>query len=181
MKLPPELSDQLSPCTPLLAPPLPWRDGRDEQPSRISLGGTLAVWNDIIGDFDHNRSTALPAPLHGWFDTEPLWIDLRWPAMRTNFRCDTAASGTQSPRSPHRFTVGRRTSWRAEDVHQHRRATTLRRIAISALSALLVATVLVGLVAIQQREGAQEQTRVALSRALAAESAAQDSLQCPPS
>ncbi|HEU0089332.1 MAG TPA: WD40 repeat domain-containing protein [Pseudonocardiaceae bacterium] len=134
------------------------------------------VWNEAIDDFDYHRSTALPAPLRGWFATEPMWVDLRWArdedqlsVRHSRFRDAVATlAAPMHGRS--------KDDLEGEDVRQHRRATRLRRAAVTTVSVLLVAAVLLGLVAVQQRETAQQQTRVALSRALAAESAAQDIL-----
>ncbi|MBY8852376.1 toll/interleukin-1 receptor domain-containing protein, partial [Saccharothrix sp. MB29] len=51
-----------------------WREERSRDDFFLVLTAGELVWDDAAGDFDHDRSTALPEAARGWFDAEPLWI-----------------------------------------------------------------------------------------------------------
>ena len=46
------------------------------------------VWDGVHKEFDHARSTALPARLLGAFTEEPLYLDLRWVKTETDVSMD---------------------------------------------------------------------------------------------
>ncbi|MGM1059571.1 toll/interleukin-1 receptor domain-containing protein [Saccharothrix sp. Mg75] len=143
-----------------------WREERSRDDFFLVLTAGELVWDDAAGDFDHDRSTALPEAARGWFDAEPLWIDLRGHRERierAGFRDSAAAVAA----AIHGVAKDRLFS---EDVRQQRRL-------VSVLSGLLVLALVAGGVAfwqrgvaLEQRDRADAQARVALSRALAAES-----------
>ncbi|WP_329791275.1 TIR domain-containing protein [Lentzea sp. DG1S-22] len=143
-----------------------WREKCSRDDFFIVLTAGELVWDAEAGDFDHDRTTALPEAARGWFDAEPLWIDLRGHRdriERTGFRDSAAAVAA----AIHGVAKDRLLS---EDVRQQRRL-------VSVLSSLLVIALVAGGVALwqrnaalEQRDRADSQARVALSRALAAES-----------
>ncbi|TQM78289.1 TIR domain-containing protein [Saccharothrix saharensis] len=143
-----------------------WREERSREDFFLVLTAGELVWDDEAGDFDHERTTALPEAARGWFDAEPLWIDLRGHrerVQRARFRDAAAAVAA----AIHGVAKDRLLN---EDVRQQRRL-------VGVLSALLVVALIAGVVAFSQRDAAigqrdraDEQARIALSRALAAES-----------
>ncbi|HEV7648060.1 MAG TPA: toll/interleukin-1 receptor domain-containing protein [Actinophytocola sp.] len=146
-----------------------WRRERSRDTFLIALTGGELCWDPEAGDFDPERSDALPAQLRGWFDSEPFWVDLRGHRegkRQREFRERSAAIAAAVHDQP-------KDALLSEDAQQQRRLVTV-------LSALLVLAVAAGAVAVWQlntaiaeRERADEQARVALSRALAGESGAQ--------
>ena len=44
----------------------------------VALTDGEAVWDEVAGDFDWDRTTAIPRSLKGVFKEEPRYIDLRW-------------------------------------------------------------------------------------------------------
>lgn len=153
-----------------------WQAHRERETFLIALTGGEIAWDDEAGDFDWERTTALPPRLRGWFDAEPLWVNLSWAHEETQlslrhsrFR-DVAATLAASVHEMAKDELD------SEDVRQHRLSVRLRRAAISGLTLLTAVVLVLGLVALQQRQiavserdRAEAQARVALSRALAAE------------
>ncbi|MBB5801427.1 hypothetical protein F4560_001195 [Saccharothrix ecbatanensis] len=153
-----------------------WQENRDQATLLIVVTSGEVSWSG--DDFDWDRTTALPHQLGGWFREEPLWIvldkdrsdDTRLSLRDAEFR--SAACRLAAPvhgMAPDELD--------GEDVRQFRVATRLRRAAVAALSMLLVAATVLGLVAVRQRavaieerDRAERQLRIASARALAAES-----------
>lgn len=143
-----------------------WREERSRDDFFLVLTAGELVWDDKAGDFDRERTTALPETAYGWFDAEPLWIDLRGHRERVRripFRNAAAAVAA----AIHGVDKDELLN---EEVRQQRRL-------VGVLSALLVLALVAGAgalwqrnVAIAQRDRADAQAKVALSRALAAES-----------
>lgn len=148
-----------------------WRSERSAKTFFIVLTDGALVWDDDTGDFDWDRTTALPKrQLSGWFGQEPLWVDLRGnreQRRRREFRSAAATVAAAIHGVP-------KDDLFSEDARQQRRL-------VAVLSALLV-LVLVGAslavwqwnTATTQRDRADQQARTALSRALAAESLVND-------
>jgi WD40 repeat protein len=126
------------------------------------------VWNQQAGRIDAERTNALPEALRQ-FTQEPLWLDLRW-ARRSEqvslqnpaFREIIADLSSVLRGIPKDQLIG-------EDVRQHRRATALRRAAITGLTILTLGLAGTAYVALEQRNLAQEQARIALGRQMAAQ------------
>jgi WD40 repeat protein len=149
-----------------------WRANRSADRLLILLTDGDLVWDDSSGDVDWEKTNALPSALRGAFAEEPRWVDLRWlrdadQVAETNPRlrecvADIAAAVRQMPKD---MLVG-------EHIRQHRRTMRLARSSVTALVVLLVATMIGGLVAVNQRDQAREQARIATARQLAATSGA---------
>lgn len=134
----------------------------------VLTGGTLN-WSDAARDFDPENSSALPRSLFGAFDAEPLFIDLREVA-------DTPAAARNDPRiqdaiatlaavihqRPKDDLVG-------EDLVQHRRTLRIAWGAAGLLAVLAIATSLVSVWAIQQRDIAETRERQARAGQLASD------------
>ena len=151
-----------------------WREHKPGGQVLLVLIDGEIVWDEQADDFDWERTNALPRTLAGAFAEEPRWIDLRWgrdagdlSLRNPQFRDAVAEVGAPLHGRPKDELVG-------EDVRQHRRALRLARGAVATLSILLLAAVASGLLALNQRNSAreerdraEEQTRIATSRLLA--------------
>ncbi|MGW6929970.1 toll/interleukin-1 receptor domain-containing protein [Lentzea sp. NPDC054927] len=141
-----------------------WREKKSRETFLIVLTGGELVWDDEAGDFDWDRTTALPRALAGWFEAEPLWVDLREPERRRGKEFRAAAATVAA--AIHGVAKDELIS---EDLRQQRR---LVAVLASLLSVALVAggvAVWQQGVAAAQRDRATEQARIALSRALSGE------------
>jgi hypothetical protein len=55
-----------------------WRSHKPLANLLVVLTDGDLVWDDVTGDFDWNRTTAVPMAVKGGFREEPHYIDLRW-------------------------------------------------------------------------------------------------------
>jgi WD40 repeat protein len=126
-------------------------------------------WDSERNDFDWNGTTAIPPTLRGRLSQEPRFVDLRWArhdhhVSLGNPRFVEAVadvSATLQGRPKDELT--------GEDVRQHRRTRRVVKGVIALLSAMLAAAIYATVVAIQQRDRARTEARVATSRLLAAQ------------
>ncbi|HEY6532840.1 MAG TPA: toll/interleukin-1 receptor domain-containing protein, partial [Acidimicrobiales bacterium] len=136
----------------------------------VCLTAGEILWDSAAGDFDWQRTTALPPALRGAFAAEPLWADLRW--MRTDLTTDmrdprlgAAIADLAAPihgvPKDELFTT---------DLREYRKAKRLRRMAVGALAILTVIAVVASTLAVRSREQAETNLEVADARRLAAES-----------
>jgi WD40 repeat protein len=147
-----------------------WLAHRSPATMLIALTGGEVAWDDARGGFDPARSSALPPAALDWSGREPLWVDLRWAreARHVSLRdprfrevvADLAAPVRGLPKDE---LIG-------QDIRQHRRTMRLARSAVTALVLLLVAALVGALVAVNQRNDARNQARIATARQLAATS-----------
>jgi WD40 repeat protein len=138
----------------------------------IVLTDGAISWDDALGDFDWETTTALPTSLRGAFAQEPRWIDLSWARTaehvslkNVTFQNQVADLAAPLHGRPKDELVG-------EDVRQHKRLVALRRSLLALLLVLATAASGAAVVAVRQRDNAQFQLRVATSRQLAAEARA---------
>ncbi len=146
-----------------------WLEHRSADRILIVLTDGELSWDDRRGDFDLERSDALPPALSGAFEGEPRFVDMRFareleplstrnPEFR-NAAADLAAAIHERPKEE---LIG-------EDVRQYRRT---RRIAWGAgltVLALAIAATVAAILAVRERDRAEEQLRLAVSRFLAQE------------
>ncbi len=141
-----------------------WREHKPEHRMLLVLTAGELHWDPEARDFDWERTDAVPRALSGAFGDEPRYVDLRFArdleplSLRDpRFRdavADLAAAIHERPKDE---LIG-------EDVRQHRRT---RRIAWSAALALLglaIAASVAAIVAVRERDRAEEQLRLATSR-----------------
>src|SRR5215510_12720805 len=157
-----------------------WLENRPVEQMLILLTEGEVVWEETKRDFDWEKTTALPndlkekpeeksCPLRGKFKDEPLYVDLR--SFRDEGNLDlrnkqfyNAVLDVAVP-----LHKKEKDELAGEDIIQHKR---FRRMAWSVgcvLLILLIAVSVAAYIAFQQRNRAQEQTRFALSRQLAAQ------------
>ncbi|MBW4721590.1 TIR domain-containing protein [Saccharothrix obliqua] len=144
-----------------------WIEHRERETFLIVLTGGVIAWAG--DDFDWDRTDALPPRLRGWFDAEPLWIDLSWAGDEAHlslghagFRRALAALAAPI----HGSTVDAIDS---EDARQHRLGRRLRRSAVAGVALLLAVALVLSTLLWSRTEG---QRTADQSRALAARSQA---------
>lgn len=149
-----------------------WREHRSPETFLIVLTRGEVAWDESAGDFQWGTTSAVPAALQGYFSEEPLWVDLRWAGDEERlslrdprFRDRVADLASPLRDLPKDELIG-------EDIRQHRRAVRLAWGGVVTLAALAVAASILGAFALLQRNEARAQARVATSRALTFESAA---------
>lgn len=131
------------------------------------------TWDRSKEDFDWSTTTALPTELRGAFRQEPLYVDLRWARNANHLalsddRFLSAVGDVAAPLHgrPKDELVG-------DDVRQHRRTRRIVLGVVALLTVLTAGAVTSAAVAVKQRNRAVERARIAVSRELAATSAAQ--------
>jgi WD40 repeat protein len=134
----------------------------------VVTGGEL-VFDRTAGRVDAARTTCLPAFAAELFDSDPLWVDLRWaqhrtpsdPAATARFH-DTAAEIAAA------ISGVAKDELVGENIRQRRRTRNIVRGTITVLSVLVLLAAGGGVVALQQRNLAQTQLLQATSRQLVA-------------
>ena len=131
-----------------------WRSKPDAPPIFIVVTAGEAVWDAAAGDFDYERSTALPDALRGLYRDEPLWIDLRFAhgqrdlSLKNPAFADAAATLAAALHGvPKETLIG-------EDIRQHRRTKLIAGTAVAALLVLLATAIAAFLAARQQLDRA---------------------------
>ena len=145
-----------------------WRKHRDSRHCLIAVTGGELGWDRDKRDFSDD--SPVPPSMRRWFDSEPLWVDLRW--ARTDehlslrnprFRDAIAELAAPLHGLPKDELVG-------EDVRQHRRAMRLARTAVALLVSLAAVAAVAAVVAVGQRNEARDQSDLATARQIAATS-----------
>ena len=143
-----------------------WTQNRSARTFLIVLTEGDVWWDPAVGDFDGERTTALPTSLRGFFHEEPRFIDLRWARNaddvslhNANFRNAVADIAAPLHRRSKDGLAG-------DDVRQHRRTMALARSAVVTLSLLLVLAVIATVVAVNRQGAAEERQKLALGRLL---------------
>ncbi|MFS8104774.1 hypothetical protein LFM09_47500 [Lentzea alba] len=147
-----------------------WRENREQATFLIVLTSGTINWDESRNDFDWNATNALPEQLSGWFEAEPLWVNLTWARNETQlsvrhsrFRSELATLAAPVHGKP-------KEALDSEDVRLHRAAVRARQGAVGALAILTVIAMVLGLTAAKQQSEAEEQRDRSLSRELAARS-----------
>lgn len=145
----------------------------------VQAHGTLS-WDERMGDFARNgEHTALPEVLRGRFDEQPLWVKADWSRApdrvseaNPDFQDAVATLAAAIHGKPKHELV-------AQAGREQRRSQRIRRAAVLTLIGLLIAAIGASAVALHQRRVAQHDSQVALSRELAATSAAMSDTNLP--
>uniref|UniRef100_UPI002455151E toll/interleukin-1 receptor domain-containing protein n=1 Tax=Nocardia wallacei TaxID=480035 RepID=UPI002455151E len=139
-----------------------WIRHRERANFLIAITDGAAVWDDESGDFDWPATSALPARLTGYFDEEPLWVDLRpgrygRPSPRDESFKDAVATLAAPIHGTDKRTLMK------YDTRQHRYVFT-------ALAVFLIAALVASLGFVFQRDAARDERDLATSRKLIAQS-----------
>ncbi|AQW46619.1 hypothetical protein SHXM_00082 [Streptomyces hygroscopicus] len=153
-----------------------WKEHRSADTMLIVVTDGEIVWDNDRADFDWEQTTALPGDLRGWFQGEPLWVDLRWAASEPELSLDHGRFREAAGMLAAAIHGIPKDELDSEEVWQHARTVRLRRAGVTALTVLLVIALIMANLADQrrqeaekQRRQAEEQRRLATVRALQAE------------
>lgn len=149
-----------------------WKTTKSIDNFLIVLTDGELLWNHATSDFDWSKTTAIPKNLSGVFKNEPLYVDFRENASEnlTLDNPDFKDKLVLIAATLHNKTVGNMVG---EAVKQHKRTMRIRNAAISVLSTLLVAAILLSIYAIKQKKVAEAETLKALLSTYIASSQAQ--------
>ncbi|MFD7032005.1 toll/interleukin-1 receptor domain-containing protein [Streptomyces sp. NPDC059917] len=146
-----------------------WITHRSMERFLIAVSHGTITWDPGARDFDWERTDVFPDVLRGRFTTEPLWVNLagiresgEFSLRRPEFR--DAVATLAAPLH------GRTKDALDGEDFRHRLATRVLRTAVVTLALLLVAALVAGAFAWQQRETALARARTSASLALAARS-----------
>jgi WD40 repeat protein len=144
-----------------------WRRSRETSSFHIVLTDGEIAWDRERGDFDWNRTTALPPDLAGWFADEPHWLDVRQPhgisthVDQRNSRLRDAARTIAAP-----LYGLDKDQLDGEDEREARRARRTLRLGIVTLAILTVIALLAAGVAYRQYVATRDEERLAIARLL---------------
>ncbi len=147
-----------------------WRATKSSADLLVALTDGEIVWDAHTGDFDWERTTALPTELRGAFTDEPRFIDLRWAHDAADLSLSdpkfrAAIADLAAPLH------GRsKDELASEEVFQQRRTVRIARAVAGGLLVLTVAALVAAVLALVARSQAVHEQQLATSRALAAES-----------
>ncbi|MCZ6893731.1 MAG: TIR domain-containing protein, partial [Gammaproteobacteria bacterium] len=149
-----------------------WLKTRSSDTILIALAEGTIEWDESVGDFDWERTAALPWELKGSFAEEPLHADLRAfrlqsAARRKNPEFLNAVGDLAAP-----IRKISKDELLGEQLRQHRRTMRIAWSAAGIFAALTVAVTIASVIAVQQRNEAILQSELSRSRELAAASRA---------
>jgi hypothetical protein len=154
-----------------------WLGHRGGERLLIVLTGGEIVWDEHAGDFDWERTTALPRTIAGAYSEEPRYTDLRFAAHTDHlsvrdprFRAAVADIAAPLHGIAKDDLIG-------EEVRQHKRTMRIARAAGVSLAVLTAAALVAAFLAVgaardarNERDRAERVADVATSRQLAAQS-----------
>src|SRR6266545_1001136 len=153
-----------------------WCQHKSARNVLLALTDGKLVWDETVGDFDWDRTTALPSALAGVFDDEPRYVDLRWARTEEHLSLDDPRFRDRVADLAAPLHGRAKDELFGEDVRQHRRTVRLARSAIAALAMLVVLAIAAAGVAVNRQRAAELQQRVATAGGLVAQAdAARDS------
>src|SRR6266508_2366129 len=153
-----------------------WCQHKSARNVLLALTDGKLVWDETVGDFDWDRTTALPSALAGVFDDEPRYVDLRWARTAEHLSLDDPRFRDRVADLAAPLHGRAKDELFGEDVRQHRRTVRLARSAIAALAMLVVLAIAAAGVAVNRQRAAELQQRVATAGGLVAQAdAARDS------
>lgn len=142
-----------------------WRAHRSPETFLVALTGGEICWDEATGDFDWDRTDALPDCLSGWFSAEPNYADLRWARkealslQHSEFRSDVASLAA----AVHKLS---KDEIEGEDIRQRRITRRIIGGVVTVLSVLLVFALVATVLAVRAQQEALDQQRVAAARSL---------------
>ncbi|MEU1550152.1 hypothetical protein [Nocardia sp. NPDC005745] len=142
-----------------------WLANRSPETILLVLSAGTLAWDEVAGDWDRVRSTALPPRLFGVFASEPVYKTIKW---------REGADGASYP-DIDAIAVGiaavihgvSETDIKSEGYQQTKRNLRWANTAIGALVTLLVLALIAALVARVQSNRAEEQAGIATARLMA--------------
>ncbi|MFG2290436.1 TIR domain-containing protein [Streptomyces sp. NPDC048595] len=154
-----------------------WKQHRESATLLIVLTSGAIHWDHTARNFDRTRTTALPPEVFGWFEAEPLWVDLSWARREVELSLKHARFRQDIGTVAASLHGVSKDALDSEEARQHARTVGVRRGLTWGLVVFLVASLVFGAMAQtrgdeaeRQRKEADGQRRVATVRALLAES-----------
>ena len=142
-----------------------WKEhGSPDKLLLVLTEGEIA-WDEAAGDFDWDRTTALPRAVEGIFTEEPLYLDLRWARTEDHLGLDHARFREAIADVAATLHGVPKADLESEEVRQARKTRRLARGAIAGLSLLLISMLIGAWLA----RVAEERARIATSREFAAQ------------
>jgi WD40 repeat protein len=154
-----------------------WAANREPERMLLVLTDGEIVWDEATGDFDWERTTALPRTISGTFTEEPRYTDLRFAGQtdRLTVRDPRFRAAVADIAAPLHGVA--KDDLIGEEVRQHRHTMRIARAAGLALVALAAAASVAAVLAVRsadqanrERDRAEREAHVATSRQLAAQS-----------
>jgi WD40 repeat protein len=142
-----------------------WLDNRSASTMLIVVADGTLKWDPKAGDFDSEVSTALPPALLGAFEEEPHWVSIPSATEPSELELRVAIVDIATPLRG----VSKEKLVAAAEQERRRTMRWVRGVILT-LSALLIAAVAAGLIALNQRSAAISQANLALSREVASAS-----------
>lgn len=142
-----------------------WREHKAVDQFLIVLTKGEILWDDASGDFDWEKTTALPRELSGMFKGVPFYIDFRDAGPKETLTLDHEPFRTRLvllAATLHGKSVGDMSS---EAARQHRRTLRIRNAAIAVLSTLLLLALGMAWYANSQKNKALLSQYISLSQA----------------
>jgi WD40 repeat protein len=141
-----------------------WFEHREPATFLIALTGGEIVWDDAIGAFDREATTALPPSAWGRSGREPLWVDLRWARDTAGLslrhaRFNDAVATLAAPLHDRS-----KAELAGEDVRQHRRTRRLARAVVATLVLLTLVAYRERATALERQAQAERSERAAVDR-----------------
>ncbi|RCW45842.1 WD40 repeat protein [Halopolyspora algeriensis] len=141
----------------------------NRSPHRILLVVTSGefVWDEQGRDVDRDLSTAVPPALHGAFDEEPRWVDMR--SLRNAEQADRSNPTVRDCVADIAAAVRgvAKDEIVGEHIRHHRKAMWTAWSGVTALAIFLVLALVAWGIAMVQRNEARTQARIATARQLA--------------
>ncbi|MFG2888103.1 TIR domain-containing protein [Streptomyces sp. NPDC048248] len=154
-----------------------WKQHREPATFFIVLTSGAIHWDHSARDFDQARTTALPPEVFGWFAAEPLWVDLTWVGSENELSLSHARFRQDIGTLAAALHGVSKDELDSEEVRQHARTVGVRRWLTWSMAVSLAASLVFGVMAQVRgseaelrRKEADEQRRVAITRALLTES-----------
>jgi hypothetical protein len=143
-----------------------WLENKAKAKILIVLTEGEITWSREAGDFDWQRTDALPKSLAGVFEEEPYHLDLRWAKTdvllslaNLRFREAVADLASVLHNIPRDVLDG-------DDVQQHKRALRLRKMALAAVAILTFAAVTAGILWYKQKNLAEHNAQLVYQKTL---------------
>lgn len=131
----------------------------------VLCAGTIA-WDEEAGDFDWDKTDALPKVLSGYFSGSPLYLDMSWARGRSDLNFhnpDFKQAISRLSATLNGMSIG---DMYSEEARQFKRTRRIKNATIAGLSTLLVASLIAGTMAYVARNDAIYQRNVAIKKNL---------------
>lgn len=149
-----------------------WLENKSPSTILIVVTGGEIQWDEKTHDFDWTKTTAVHLNLRGKLPFEPLYIDLRWAERSDDLQLRNAKFRVAAIRLAARLHDKSPDEMGGEDVRIYRLNLFWAWAAVLLISVTAAGAVWQAMVANHRRQEAERERNIAMSRQLAAQSAA---------